>query len=89
MTLMLFILRFLSLPLNILTLGLFSIISNSLVLYFLTYFVHGIAVKAFFFKGFAVFGFIIPGFFVNTLLAYLSASFVLSVIAGIETWLIE
>lgn len=93
LTLMLFILKpilnVLTFPFNLITLGLFSIFTNALILYLLTVFVPGIIIQAFVFPGADYFGFIIPSITFNTLFAFLSASIVL---AGITTgirWLIE
>ena len=93
LTLMMFILKpllnVLTFPFNLVTLGLFSIFTNALILYLLTVFVPGIIIQAFMYEGADFFGFIIPQINFSTLFAFLAASLVL---AGFTTgirWLIE
>ncbi|MEM4230501.1 MAG: phage holin family protein [Candidatus Pacearchaeota archaeon] len=83
------VLNIISIPLNILTLGLFSFFSNIIILYLLTVFVPDIKIKAFQFQGYSFSGFIIPEFYFNTLMAYVISSFMMSVIVSFLTWLIK
>ncbi|MBP6882135.1 MAG: phage holin family protein [Candidatus Levybacteria bacterium] len=83
------ILDIISFPFNVMTLGLFSIFTNSLVLYLLTVFVNGIIISGYRFGGADIGGFIIPAITFNTLFAFLAAAFVLSLIITLIKWLIE
>lgn len=83
------ILSLITLPLNIITLGLFSFLINAIILYLLTIFVNSISIKAFTFPGLSFAGFIIPKLFVNNFFAFIVASAVLSFIVGILKWLIK
>ena len=81
------ILSIVTLPLNIITLGLFSFLINSVILYLLTIFVPDISISAFTFKGFDFAGFVIPSFSINTFFAFIVASILLSFIVGFLRWL--
>lgn len=91
LTIMLLIIKpvvnLISLPLNILTLGLFSALTNVVILYLLTVLVPNISVKAFIFEGITFAGFHIPKASLNVFFAYILAAAVLSVIIGCITWL--
>lgn len=81
------LLKILFLPINFLTLGLFSWVVNVAVLYLLTLFVPQIEVAPFQFPGFSHQGFTIPAFYLNSFESYLATSFVLSIISNFLTWL--
>lgn len=81
------ILSIVTLPLNIITLGLFSFLINAIILYLLTIFVPNISISAFTFKGFAFAGFVIPSLSINTFLTFVIASILLSFIVGFLRWL--
>jgi len=81
------ILSIVTLPLNIITLGLFSFLINAIIFYLLTVFVVNISITAFDFPGFTFAGFVIPKFYVNNLFAFIFASIVLSFIVGFLRWL--
>ncbi len=83
------ILSIVTLPLNILTLGLFSFITNAIILYLLTIFVPSISIAAFKFNGFSFWGFVVPQFSVNNFFAFIIASILLSFIVGFLKWLIK
>lgn len=83
------ILNLISLPLNILTLGLFSFFSNIIILLLLTMFVPQIKIEPFTFQGFSYAGFIIPNFQFNQITAFLVSGFALSAIITFLTWLIR
>lgn len=91
LTIMLLIIKpvvnLISLPLNILTLGLFSALTNVVILYLLTVLVPNISVKAFVFESITYAGFQIPKASLNVFFAYILAAAVLSVIIGCITWL--
>lgn len=83
------ILSILSFPLNLLTFGLFSVITNSLLLYLLTIFVPGIIVRAFSYPRVEWLGFVIPSFSLNTFFAFAVSAIVLAALVGGIRWLIE
>lgn len=81
------VLGIITLPLNIITLGLFSFVVNAIILYLLTIFVPNISISAFTLKGFSLAGFVVPSFSVNNFFAYVAASILLSFIVGLLRWL--
>lgn len=83
------ILNILAIPLNLLTLGLFSFLTNVIIFYLLTLLVAGISITAFTFPGFSYAGFIIPKIYFNTLFAFVLVAFLQSVIVSFLSWLIE
>lgn len=83
------ILSIITLPLNIITLGLFSFVINGIILYLLTIFVPNISISTFTFNGLSFAGFIIPRLFINNFFAFIIASIILSLIVGGLKWLTE
>lgn len=83
------ILKIITLPLSIITLGIFSFLINAIILYLLTIIVSNISVTAFVFNGSSFAGFIIPQFYVNNFFAFVIASIFLSFIVGALKWLIK
>lgn len=83
------ILSIITLPLNIITLGTFSFLINTIILYLLTVLVTDIAVSPFVFKGFSFAGFIVPSIRLNSFFAFIVASLFLSIFVGFLTWLIK
>lgn len=83
------ILSIITFPLNFLTMGLFSFLINTIILYLLTVFVPNISIRAFVFNGVSFAGFVIPKFYLNTFFAFVVASIILSLIVGFLTWLIK
>lgn len=83
------ILNVISFPVNILTLGLFSIVTNAFILYLLTVVVPEITVQPFSYPRFELFGIIIPKITFNTFFAYAYSAFVLAGINSIIRWLIK
>lgn len=83
------ILNIVSLPLNLVTLGLFSFLTNAIIFYLLTVFVTSIAITSFIFPGFAVAGFIAPKIYVNTFFAFILVAFLQSLIVTFLSWLIK
>jgi len=81
------ILSIVTLPLNIITLGLFSFLINAIILYLLTIFVPNISITAFNFQGTTFAGFVIPKFYVNNFFTFVIASILLSLIVGFLRWL--
>lgn len=80
-------LRLFFLPLNILTLGLFSWAANVLVLYLLMLIVQQIKIVAYDFPGFSWQGFTIPPMHLSFLFALIISSFVISFISSFLNWL--
>ncbi len=83
------ILNILSLPLNIITFGLFSFVTNIIIFYLLTVIVPGISITAFTFPGISYSGFVVPSIYFNTIFAFLMVSFLQSLIVSFLTWLIK
>ena len=83
------ILSIFSLPLNMVTLGLFSFITNAILLYLLTIFVPNVIVSQFTFNGFNFAGFIIPVIKFNTISAFIVSAAVLSLLINFFNWLIR
>jgi putative membrane protein len=83
------ILNVISLPFNLMTMGVFSIFTNALILYLLTVFVTGIMIHSFTYPRTEIAGFIVPSIHLSTLFAFLAASVVLSAIVTAIKWLIE
>jgi putative membrane protein len=83
------VLNILALPLNILTLGMFSFLTNVIIFYLLTVFVTGISISSFTFTGYSYAGFIIPKIYFNTFFAFILVSFLQSVIVSFINWLIK
>jgi len=82
------ILNILALPLNIVTLGFFSFLTNIIIFYLLTVIVPGINITAFTFPGFSYSGFVIPSFYFNVLFAFLIVAFLQSLIVSFLSWLV-
>ena len=83
------ILNMFSLPLNAVTLGLFSFFTNAILLYILTIFVPNISVSKFTFNGFSFSGFVIPVIAFNTFYAFIVAAAVLSLVTHFFNWLVK
>ncbi|HZE86661.1 MAG TPA: phage holin family protein [Methylomirabilota bacterium] len=83
------ILSIISFPVNIVTLGLFNIFINAILLYLLTVFVTEVTINAFTYTKMSFFGFTIPKLVFNTFFAYLYSTFVLTVINSCIRWLIS
>ena len=83
------ILGIVSLPLNLVTLGMFSFLINSIILYLMTVFVVQIKVVAFTFQGLNLGGFIIPKMGFNIFFAFIVSAMALSIIVGVISWLIK
>lgn len=68
------------LPVNLITLGLFSWIANVIILLLLTRLVPEVAITGFSFPGLTQAGFVTPGFELSTPLSYILTSFLLSIV---------
>jgi len=83
------ILNIISFPINLLTMGLFSIIVNAIILYLLTILVPNITVQPFTYPRAHIYGFITPNIAFDTFFAYTFSAFILSCINTIIRWLIQ
>jgi putative membrane protein len=83
------ILNLISLPVNFLTLGLFSIFTNALIIYLLTIFVTGITIHPFTYSSFSISGFTTPDIHFNLFFAYVFTAFVISLIESALSWLMN
>lgn len=83
------VLNLLTLPFNVITLGLFSIITSGIILYLLTVLVPRIIIQAYTFPGFTLAGFIIPSVELNSVATLLLSAMILSSIVWFVTWLIN
>ena len=81
------LLKLLFLPINFLTLGVFSWIINVAVIYLLTIFVPQIKVLAFQFPGFSYQGFTIPSMYLGYFQSFIIISFTISIISNFLAWL--
>jgi len=81
------VLNILALPLNLITMGMFSFVVNVIIFYLLTVLVVGISITAFTFPGYEYAGFIIPKIYINTLFAFILVSFLQSVTVTFISWL--
>lgn len=83
------ILNIISLPINILTLGLFSFFTNVIILYLLVMFVSGIHIVPFTYPKFEILGLVIPKISLSLPFAYIYIAFVLSFIDSFFSWMIK
>lgn len=81
------VLNILTLPLNLITLGLFSVITSSIILYLLTVLVPRVVIQAYTFPGTKIAGFVIPSMHLNSLATLFISAVVLSSIIWFITWL--
>jgi len=81
------ILNLLALPLNIITLGMFSFVINVIIFYVLTVLVVGIVISSFTFPGVSFAGFIVPKIYLNTIFAFVLVSFLQSFMVSFLSWL--
>jgi putative membrane protein len=68
------LINLITLPLGILTLGLFSVITTSIVLFLITVIDQNFNIVPFPFSGFSFYGLVIPSFYANILLSYILIS---------------
>jgi putative membrane protein len=83
------VLNLISFPINLLTLGLFSVVTNAIILYLLTVFVPNVIIKSFTFPGGTYGGLTVAKMEFTTLLTFALASVTLSLIVTVINWLIE
>lgn len=78
-----------SIPLNVVTLGLFSFFMNAILLYLLTVFVPDVSISQFTFNGYQFAGFIVPVMHFNGLYAYVISAGILSAIINFFDWICQ
>jgi len=83
------IIKLLLLPINLVTLGLFSWAISVITLFLLQYLIIGISIEPNFFTGFSYQGFIIPSFYINILFSYIITSSLINGIHSIISWVIK
>ena len=83
------VLSIISFPVNLVTLGIFNIFINALLLYLLTIFVTEISVTAFTMARLDILGVIIPQITFNTFFAYIYTAFILTLINSFIRWLMN
>lgn len=83
------IIKLLLLPINLITLGLFSWVINVFTLYLLSHIIDGVKINAFIFTGFSYQGFTIPQISFNIFLAYVLTSITLSLVHSGLIWLLR
>ena len=83
------ILNIISFPINLITLGLFSIITNAFILYLMTRFVDGIKISPFTYNSFSYLGFSTPAVGFSIYFAYVFTAFVISLIESSLSWLMD
>lgn len=83
------IIKLLLLPINLITLGLFSWVINVFTLYLLGNLIDGVKINAFVFNGFSYQGFNIPQISFNIFLSYVLTSITLSLVHSGLTWLLR
>ncbi len=81
------IIKILLLPINLITLNLFSWLVGLITLFLLQTFADGISIHSFQFNGVNFSGFVIPPFFINTFFSYLLTSILLNSIHKSIFWL--
>lgn len=83
------IVKLITLPINLLTLGIFSWLINVLMLYLVTQLIPGFEVSAFHFGGLTYQGFVLPAMEVSTFSSYILSSFLISFLTSIFGWLFD
>jgi putative membrane protein len=83
------IVKLITLPINLLTLGIFSWLVNVLMLYLVTRLVPGFEIAAFHFGGWTYQGLILPAMEVGLLSSYILSSFLISLLTSILGWLFD
>lgn len=81
------ILKIITLPFNIITFGLFSLLINAVSLFLITIIYEKININAFYFQGISYNGFEVPGFNVNIFLSYFIVSVIIYSINKFISWL--
>lgn len=83
------ILNIISFPINLATLGLFSMFTNALILYLLTIFITGVSLSPFSYDPINYLGFTTPQISFNLFFAYVYAALIVSLIESFLSWLMN
>lgn len=83
------VLNLISLPLNLVTVGLFSILINAFLLYILTVLVPSITISQFTFPGLSFAGFVVPQMYISTFFAYVISAVTISFFMTALNWVTE
>ena len=83
------IVKLVTLPINLLTLGIFSWVINVLMLYLVTSLIPGFGVSAFNFEGLVYEGLSLSAAEVGLLSSYILSSFIISLLTSILGWLFD
>ena len=83
------IVKLVTLPINLLTLGIFSWVINVLMLYLVTRLIPGFGVSAFYFEGATYQGIIAPAMEVGLLSSYILSSFIISLLTSVLGWFFD
>lgn len=83
------VLQVVTLPLNLLTFGLFSWVLNVITLYLLTVFIAGIKILPFTFQGLSFADFVVPEMKFTLLAAFIAISLTLTIIQNLLNWLVK
>ena len=83
------IVKLVTLPINLLTLGIFSWVVNVLMLYLVTRLIPGFEISSFHFEGWTYQGFIISAMEVGLLSSYILSSFIISLLTSVFGWLFD
>lgn len=83
------ILKLLLLPINLITLGLFSWAVNAITIFLLQIVIKDISIHAYTFPGFFYQGFSIPTISFNLLFSYIITSFILYITHAILVWMMK
>lgn len=81
------IIKLLLLPINLITLGLFSWMVAVITIFILTIIVDGVSISAFTFPGLSFQGFIVPSMKVNLPISYIISSLMIYAITSITRWI--
>lgn len=81
------VLQLLTFPLNMVTLGLFTILINAFILYITSVLLPNISINSFVFQGAYFLGFVIPKISFNAFFAYVICACVISCITTVVSWL--
>jgi len=83
------IVKLVTLPINLLTLGIFSWLINVLMLYLVTRLIPGFSISAFHFEGLSYGGLSLAATEVGLLSSYILSSFLISLLTSILGWLFD
>lgn len=83
------IIKLLLLPINLITLGLFSWVVNVITLFLLSYFIRGVQILPYTFPGVSWNGFVIPQMDFNLFVSYVITSLILSLVHMGLIWLVR